>query len=452
LSLITALGVMCFACGKGGSGNSADSTSTEDQIHGHILPNDFQFRNPNGLHSTVSTAGSVDLTGPFFQSFGTNQRTCGSCHAPEDAWTVTPRHIEARFDRTDGNDPIFRTNDGSVCPNADVSTEDAREAAYALLLSKGLIRVGIGIPDGADFTLVSWEGTYCNDISNAQLSMFRRPLPSTNLAFNASVMWDGRETVDAMNLTTDFGHQANDATLGHAQATQPLPDAARDAIVAFETGLFTAQSFTFRAHSTNGAGANGGATFLSTVPFMLGINDNPHSQTIFTLYDSWANLNDGDHDTDDARAAVQRGQDLFNNKTFEIKGVAGQDSQDFMGQCGTCHETPNVGNYPVNEFFAIGVADAAHRTSDLPLYTFQETATGNTIQVSDPGRALITGKFADIGEFKPGNLRGLSGRAPYFHNGFASDLDDVVDFYNDRFNIGFTEQEHDDLVAFLKTL
>jgi len=46
----------------------------------------------------------------------------------------------------------------------------------------------------------------------------------------------------------------------------------------------------------------------------------------------------------------------------------------------------------------------------------------------------------------------LASRAPYFHNGFAADLNAVVDFYNQRFNIGLSAQERADLVAFLRTL
>ena len=49
-------------------------------------------------------------------------------------------------------------------------------------------------------------------------------------------------------------------------------------------------------------------------------------------------------------------------------------------------------------------------------------------------------------------LRGLPARAPYFHNGSADDIEDVIEFYNKRFNVGFTPQEKDDLIAFLKTL
>ncbi|HEY5366105.1 MAG TPA: hypothetical protein VIL19_06490, partial [Casimicrobiaceae bacterium] len=71
---------------------------------------------------------------------------------------------------------------------------------------------------------------------------------------------------------------------------------------------------------------------------------------------------------------------------------------------------------------------------------------------TDPGRALVTGKWVDIGRFKGPTLRAVATRAPYFHNGSARDLVDVVQFYNTRFNIGLTTQEQDDLVAFLLAL
>ena len=79
-------------------------------------------------------------------------------------------------------------------------------------------------------------------------------------------------------------------------------------------------------------------------------------------------------------------------------------------------------------------------------------STGQIVQTTDPGRALITGRWKDIGRFKGPILRGLAARAPYFHNGSAASLSDVVDFYDQRFGIGLTEQEKSDLIAFLKTL
>jgi cytochrome c peroxidase len=46
----------------------------------------------------------------------------------------------------------------------------------------------------------------------------------------------------------------------------------------------------------------------------------------------------------------------------------------------------------------------------------------------------------------------LAARAPYFHNGSAKSLDDVVTFFDTRFNIGFTDREKADLIAFLRAL
>jgi cytochrome c peroxidase len=77
---------------------------------------------------------------------------------------------------------------------------------------------------------------------------------------------------------------------------------------------------------------------------------------------------------------------------------------------------------------------------------------GGGIVVTDPGRALISGQCKDVGKFKGPILRGLAARAPYFHNGSAATLMDVVNFYDQRFSIGFTEQQKQDLVNFLNTL
>ena len=88
----------------------------------------------------------------------------------------------------------------------------------------------------------------------------------------------------------------------------------------------------------------------------------------------------------------------------------------------------------------------------MPLYTLRNNTTGATRQTTDPGRALITGKWADVGKFKGPILRGVAARAPYFHNGMAATLDDVISFYSTRFNVTFTRQERIDLINFLNAL
>lgn len=437
-----------------------------------VLPNLVPFANPSGFSATYSTTGSIDLNNAFFQSFGTNGRSCGSCHQPSAGWTITPQNVLARFNATNGTDPIFRTNDGSNSPNADVSTQAARRAAYSMLLNKGLIRVGIGIPANAEFELTAVDDPY-GYASAQELSLFRRPLPATNLKFLSTVMLDARETfkdptsTDCVKGTTncfasirfDLLDQSNAATLGHAQAAQPLTDAQREAIVNFETTLFTAQVFDKEAGFLAVDGARGGPKNAADQVFYFGINDvvsgdyrtnAAFNKNVFTIYDAWLNV------SSEEKQAVQRGQTLFNTKPILISGVKGLNDDlgvlALNGTCTTCHDSPNAGDHSIPAPLDIGLTDASRRTPDMPLYTLRNKNTGETVQTTDPGRALLTGKWKDIGRFKGPILRGLAARAPYFHNGFAQDLKSVIDFYDTRFGIGFTHDEKEDLAAFLRTL
>ena len=422
-------------------------------------PNLFAFANPTGIARTYNVNGTIDFDNPFFQSLGTNGRSCGSCHDAADGWTIVPSHVQARFDATAGEDPIFRTNDGSNSPIADVSTLEARRSAYSMLLTKGLIRVGIGAPSNAEFDLIAVDDPY-GYASDTELSLFRRPLPATNLRFLATVMWDGRETFPGKSVHFDLSDQANGATLGHAAAINPLTQVQREQIVGFETGLFTAQSTDSAASVLNAQRASGGPIPLSRQPFYIGINDvlSPgFDPRAFTLFDPWKDLSiSGSSPYTGAREAVARGQELFNTRTFTIANVRGVNDvlgvPALPGTCTTCHHTPNVGNHSTSLPLDLGLTTAALRSRDMPLYTFRNKTTGEIMQTTDPGRALITGKWKDMSLFKGPILRGLAARAPYFHNGFAATLADVVEFYDGRFSIGLSAQEKADLAAFLKAL
>ena len=464
------------------------------------LPNGVPFRNASGFTSTVSSAGRIDLTNEFFQDLGTNGRRCVSCHLPTAGWSIVPSQVQEVFEITLGGalkDPfglgaIFRTNDGSNSPRADVSTLSARRKAYSMLLTKGLIRVGIGVPANADFELVFTDDPY-KFATAAELSLFRRPLPATNLRFLSTVMWDGRETFDGSNQCNvaaaggkcyaavhfDLSDQANGATQGHAASANPLTDAQRESIVVFESSLATAQVWDDRAGDLNTARATGGPGAIFSQAFYYGINDNlgdyrtqaPFSSKVFGIFDAWAQRIGGGVEA--MRRSIARGQAIFNSKTFTISGVAGLnlDSQfnpplpaSFQGTCSTCHNTPNAGNHSIVAPLNIGISDGSRRTPDMPLYVFQQKcvtlADGTKViargcptkSSTDPGRALISGKFADIGKFKGPTLRGLASHAPYFHNGSASDLAAVVDFYNDRFGAGIVGRDKEDLIAFLSAL
>jgi cytochrome c peroxidase len=422
-------------------------------------PNLFGFPNPTGISRTLKVGGAIDLDNEFFQSLGTNGRSCVTCHEPADGWSIVPSHVQARFEESDGTDPIFRTNDGSNSPFADVSTVDARRHAYSMLLSKGLIRVGIEMPANAEFDLIDVDDPY-GYASAGELSLFRRPLPTTNLRFLATVMWDGRQTFADQSIHFDLSEQANGATLGHAAATQALTTAQRNAIVSFETGLYSSQAVDNAAGVLNTERASGGPMALSREPFQIGINDvlSPgFDRRAFTLFDSWTAAPKSEHGAyGAARAAIFRGQELFNTRQFVVSGVRGVNDAlqipALNATCTVCHDTPNVGNHSVSLPLDLGLTNEARRTPDMPLYTFRNKATGEVLKTTDPGRALITGKWKHMSTFKGPILRGLAARAPYFHNGSAATLADVVEFYNLRFNIGLTPREKSDLVAFLSAL
>jgi len=441
--------------------------------YGQSLPNLFPFPNASGILETYNAGGGpVDLTGPFFQSLGTNGRSCSSCHRPMEGWSISAAEVALRFLVTQGEDPIFRTNDGSVCDhNIDTSTFFGRLQAYRLLIQRALIRIALPVPSNAEFNVVSVVNPYgCNDPST--LSMYRRPLPATNLAFLSTVMSDGRESstqtgtfpvLNSTNLQADLKHQALDATTGHAQGSG-LSDELQKEIMNFEMALSTAQAFDYQVGALNSNGATGGPVTLAlqtTPAFFIGINDplggnpkgTPFTPVIFNLYDAWTSS------PQSARASIARGQALFNSKPINITGVAGLNDTlnltTIPGTCGTCHDTPNAGDHSVSLPLNIGVDDLTSPldVSYLPVITLQNKANPLEFKTTtDPGRALITGLWKDVGKVKGPVLRGLASRAPYFHNGSASSLADVLEFYDQRFLIGFTSQEKQDLIAFLNTL
>ena len=478
-----------------------------------FIPNGTFFANPTGASETYSTVGGgIDLTGPFFQSLGTNGRSCASCHQPSDAMSIAAANVQLRFVATQGLDPIFRTNDGSNCNhNIDISTLAGRSAAYSLLRTRGLIRIAIAVPANADYQVGNVQNPYgCNE--SDVISQHRRPLPATNLRFLSAVMFDGRESspltgttkilYDSNNplaaLVSDLKHQSLDATNGHAQGdgSRPTP-AEQQQIVNFEMALFTGQIIDNYAGRLDGRGATGGPVPLTTQPFFISVNssvnplvptleqpgglvspgDGKFNPAIFNPFDAWASM-----PSTSQRAAVARGQVIFNSKPITITDVAGINDDvsagglvaggipSLQGTCGTCHDTPNVGNHsfptpldigtgdpdPSNPSVNLGGLDVSYLPNitvcKLDLTTNPPTPTSNCKTTTDLGQALIDGKFDHVGKIKGPILRGLAARAPYFHNGSAQTLLDAVRFYETRFGLALTPREESDLVAFLSSL
>jgi cytochrome c peroxidase len=479
LRLVTAAATVTSLSGAMACGEDP----AEDVVaEGELVAEPSMFCDENadaiGRSNTVSPTPIVlGPTNPFFGELGTNERTCGTCHQERLGWTITPQFAQSR----PVTDALFRF-DGSDCLPAGV-LNPSPETNSTQMLSKANVRIELGIPAGADFTLVSsTDPLDCpTPASAARLRMYRRPLPTSNTHFLSTVMWDGRENSHAPNNTValieaNLSTQANDATTVHAQAQSDIPVPTRSAIVAFETGTFNAQD-KIGTLKLSSAGAKGGAEALYRMKddFFIGINDvlacaipgscqpgktASFSSIIFTAFAAWET-----RPRNPTAAAIGRGEVVFNTKSFPIDNVGGinRDPGDPVGAgvvlngfCGTCHDSPNIGNHSTSLPIDIGVTAATPvgglDVAALPTYTFAETATGRTVTVTDPGRALVSGRFRDIGKTKGPNLRALATRAPYFHNGSANDLMAVVDFYDVRFHINFTEQEKSDLVAFLQAL
>ncbi len=472
-----------------------------------VNPNGVLFPNSAGSAQNVSSTGSINLTGPFFQSLGTNGRTCATCHQLSDGMSITPVNLFSRFQLTQGQDPIFSPVDGSNCNhNIDLSTLAGKQAAFSLLLTRGLIRIPIAVPANADYQVVSVNNPYGCSETNV-ISMYRRPLPTTNLRFLSTVMWDGRESTPLTgtqkilfsnypsSLQQDLAHQAVTATVVHAQGDGSRPTAGeQQQIVSFEMALSTAQALSNSAGSLS-SGAMGGPAALGRLPFFISINssinplvpqleqpgglaapgDGKFSPAIFNTFNAWAGL-----PQQDARASIARGQAIFNSRQINITGVAGLNDDVaagglvaggipvIQGTCGTCHDTPNIGNHSFPTPLNIGTGDPNPSSTSanlggldigyLPTITICKTdpasgaVTNNCKATSDLGQALIDGRFDHAGKIKGPILRGLSARAPYFHNGSAQTLLDVVHFYENRFGLALSAQDESDLVAFLSAL
>lgn len=284
-------------------------------------------------------------------------------------------------------------------------------------------------------------------------------------------MWDGREP----SLQSQF----TDATLGHEQAKTPPSTLQVTEGVAFETGLFTAQELDNHAGSLSALPAVGGPKNLSLLgaPFV----PDPVIPLSFDQYAGWA------LSTNTAQASINRGETIFNTRSFTIEGVAGfNDAAPGLNPapnstCSTCHNNLNVGSDTVSGGRHLGIGDnsSADRsgnqttatvlppTSDQPLLAFYcpvgsipffsnpvtiDNITYDEYDTTDPGMGLISGKCADLGKFKVPRLDGLAARAPYFHNGNAASLAQLVDFYDQRFSIGLNAQDKQDLINFLNSL
>ena len=486
-ALLLALIALTAAVGCGSaSGNAAASTTTTTSTGGTTVANVQDNVDPTGDVATYSTTGSISEAGPFFTALGSNARTCATCHQLTQGFSISAASVQSLFSSTSGADPLFDAVDGANCPTA--ATGDT--TAHSLILDKALVRIAITVPTTAQFTLTTVSDPYgcavtTNSAAAQVVSVYRRPLPSSNLNFLSSVMWDGRETIDPLtsastfsaNLASDLTAQALSAVSTHEQGVTAPSATVVAALVAFEQQLYTAQASDSAAGSLSSGGATGGPTDLAAVTYSPGINDSlagtPPGSTfnpnVFTLFTAWVGS------TNAQQASIARGENIFNTAPLTIENVPGINDgtapKTLRASCSFCHDTPNVGNHSLPLPMDTGTAHilsaetdpnivAALATLDpaiLPAYQITgctSTITGQitTYTTSDPATGLFTGQCADVNRTKVPTLRGLAARAPYFHGGAADSLAQVVAFYNARFQMNLSSAQQADLVNFLNAL
>jgi hypothetical protein len=292
-----------------------------------------------------------------------------------------------------------------------------------MLLSRGVFRRGGAPRPNSEWELIAVDDPH--GLANLnQLVHWRRSMPTMNFPIGSvTVNWDAASNV-GKGQRAALVNQTTRLITGALQGPPAQPEVINN-IVDFESTLLTAQLTVPGVGRLDVDGARGGPQALSTMSKVEGR---------FDLFDAWMG------DANPKRAQIARGQELFNGTNPSGRS------------CNVCHNTANNGTNMDNILFDINTASVEARTPDLPLYTFRNKQTGEVRQLTDAGLGNITGRWDDLGDFKTPTLRGLAARAPYFHNGSAATLDDVVRHYQNHFEFIFTDAERADLVAFLNAL
>ena len=471
---------------------------------GGTLPAEMYFHNADGKLGVLLTGGPLEMKGhAFFEPQGINPRGCVTCHQPSNAMSVSVEAIRERWRVTNGEDPIFAAVDGSNNPKL----PQALASSHSLLLNRGLFRVGLPWPPAdktvkpefiievvRDPTGVNLDDTYGLKGANPTISVFRRPRLSANLKYvlspddvfnikTGTLMAVDPETGKpaSMNMMADARHltlrqQANGAYRDHQEGRQgSLRREALEQIVAFEQQVYLAQSHDRWGGSLVEANGPLGLGPRALADGKIHVLANNNRDPVFRLFDAWKTPATMAKELTDAqrefRAPVARGNDVFMFRQFWIRDAAHINSiglgNPIKRTCATCHNTQMTGQDLAPGWVDVGTVNYPTWTelpvfsdkAELPVFklTCDKGAAphpylGRVIYTNDPGRALITGKCTDIGSIVMGQFRGLAARAPYFSNGSAKNLRELVDFYDRRFDMKLTEQEKVDLVNFLSVL
>jgi hypothetical protein len=478
---------------------------------GRRLPEYVTYGDPSGQLGIFNAAGPMETKGhPFFEPIGKNGRACVTCHQPADGMSVSVASIRERWATTEGKDPIFAAIDGKNCPN--LPQDDP--ASHSLLLKRGLFRIFLpwppkaadGTPIDPEFTIeVVRDPTGCNtdpvyglNSKNPLISIYRRPRVVANMKYvthqkfgvNAFVGKTGMPASRdpdtgkpvSMNLMSDARQptlktQAVEAAVTHLQFDGRISDAQIQRISAFESQIYSAQV------QRNGAGslveADGPPAFgpRNLAKGSEGVLGNNTTRYVFPMGEAWKDgpgLKPQPTSEAEMRTSIRRGHDVFFFRTFWIKDSMHLNTVGLGNPtkrtCGTCHGMHMTGMDTANGWMDIGTTNLpwaketprnpwTNERPELPLFKITCKAgvpphpyLGRTFYTQDPGRAIISGKCNDVGTIVMQQFRGLAARAPYFSNGSAANLRELIDFYDRRYNIQYSEQEKQDLEHFLTSL
>ncbi|MCC7461226.1 MAG: hypothetical protein IT480_02055 [Gammaproteobacteria bacterium] len=461
---------------------------------GRVFPTQAEYENGLGTLRVLLSGEALDTRGhPFFEPLGPNGRACVTCHQPADAMSISVRSARARWEATGGKDPLFAPIDGSNCP----TLPQQERASHSLLLDHGLIRVERPWPprDAAggvirpDFKVeVVRDPWGCNTgpaygpaATTPRISVYRRPRPAANFKYRSAAGFEydpkqglplprdpETQALVSGNLMADaraptLYAQARDAALSHLEFMGALSPAQLQQIVGFEMRVFTAQQRDRHGGGLDQGGAEGGPRkLMESEPGQLGSIGVP----VWSEFAAWEKAAQDDSLTPGQRAyreSVARGARVFRDRMFLITDSAGINSMGFgnpvRNSCVFCHNMSQMGNDVAPGQVDLGTTTRpfADPAPHLPLFRISCTGVphpyyGRVIYTHDPGFALTTGRCADVGKITLQSMRGMTGRTPYFSNGSAADLRAVVDYYERRYNIGYTEQEKQDLVNLMGAL
>ncbi len=446
---------------------------------GRALPMFASFPDSTGDLTVVNMDGPIQTRdNPFFEAVGTNGRACVTCHQPSSAMGLSAERIRQQYADSRGFDSVFAAVDGSNCP----TLPQKEKSSHSLLLDRGLFRIFLPLPANAEFTVeVVRDPTGCNtdasyglQSAHPAISVFRRPRVVGNLKYvAASENAFALETRDSAALAADgrdrtLAQQAAEAMHAHEQAGRTLTRDELQQILDFEKQVYVAQT----ADNVGGD--------LTEVDGPLGawslgygkLAREGSQQPVFLEANYWKSATasvSGHTKRNDFRESIARGNAIFSSRTFQITGVANLPGSHngaavrgaATGTCATCHTAPNAGSNLAQQAMDVGTTTipTALNSDALPLFKLTCRADaaphpylGREVLTTDPGRALVTGKCADIGSIVSQQFRGLAARAPYFANGSARTLRDVVDFYDARFAMHLSPTDKQDLVNFLSVL